>query len=187
MIHRTLLACLLTTAFVAAADTLSYADNGIAVTVPGPTGLVVFSWPDLSLPGNKFAKATSTKVDGNRAVLTYADGTTITALLNGGTLSLTLSQAPSEGKAVRLSASLPMSLKGASWAIGDKTGTFPPRSRRSPSSSRATRTPSRSPRTAPSAWRSASRSGATSSCRTTASGRPTPSSGWRWPRSTRTT
>lgn len=125
MIHRTLLACLLTTAFVAAADTLSYADNGIAVTVPGPTGLVVFSWPDLSLPGNKFAKATSTKVDGNRAVLTYADGTTITALLNGGTLSLTLSQAPSEGKAVRLSASLPMSLKGASWAIGDKTGTFP--------------------------------------------------------------
>lgn len=124
MIYRSLIACILATVAVAAADTLSYADNGIAFTLPG-TGLVVMSWPELSLPSNKTAKATTTKVDGSKATLAYPDGTTITTSLNDGTLSLTLSQAPAESKGVRVSFTLPMSQQGATWTMGDKTGTFP--------------------------------------------------------------
>lgn len=126
MIYRALLACALSTAVLAAADTLSYADSGIAFTLPG-TGLVVMSWPEFTLPGNTTVKAATTKVEERKAHLTYPDGTTITTDLHGGTLTLTLSGAPAnaESKGVRVSFTLPMSLQGATWTMGDKTGTFP--------------------------------------------------------------
>lgn len=123
MITRAIIAILCSSA-VYAADILSYADRGIAFTLPG-TGLVILSWPELSLPNNKTAKATATTVDGQRATLTYADGTVIATSLNGGTLTMTLSQAPAEAKSVRIACSLPMSLVGATWTIGDTSGAFP--------------------------------------------------------------
>lgn len=123
MITRIAIATICFTAAYAA-EILSYADAGIAFTMPG-TGLVVLSWPELTLPGNKTAKASATKVDGKQAVLTYPDGTTITTSLGGGNLTMTLSQAPAEAKGVRISCTLPMSLVGATWNIGDASGSFP--------------------------------------------------------------
>jgi hypothetical protein len=123
MPYRLLCALLATTAVVAAADPLAFADQGIGFTVPG-AGYVTMSWPEITLQSGK-SKATATTVDGSKAVLTYADGTHLHLTLHGTTLTMTLDQVPADSKGVGASFTLPMSLQGADWTIGSKTGVFP--------------------------------------------------------------
>ncbi len=124
--HRLFLLCLaLVTTLPAADGLLSLHDDGIHVAA-GAVGALSLEWPVLNGPGDKTLKPTGKRHDGDKATLTYPDGTVLTLVIHGGELALSFDRAPAGIDAWRIDTILPSSLRrGGSWVMGDQHGVFP--------------------------------------------------------------